>query len=243
MSTAWAADNIDYYAQEMCNPEILRAAKIANPQTNPVELKEYKEYIKCFNEKNEFLREEFKVCDEELYQYNANLYSSQLVNELEKRTTWNFIVEEKKNALNDCNQLVLEKNPLPIKSKLYDSSGQLYSCDIWSEKITQQERTKYSVFPIGQTITTLTEEQKEYKEKEAHYLSLYQECRNIEKNKESTGAKDLSQNEIKSEITKPEINCGKGTIEIDGICQLDKSKIDPAKKSKSWFSWIFNLFG
>lgn len=41
-------------------------------------------------------------------------------------------------------------------------------------------------------------------------------------------------------VVKSEITCGTGTIEINGICQVDK---DPEKKqTTSWFSWLFDWF-
>jgi len=44
------------------------------------------------------------------------------------------------------------------------------------------------------------------------------------------------------QIPEPKIVCGESTIDIDSICQLDKSTINPAQKSKSWFTWIIDLF-
>jgi len=198
--------------------------------------------ILCFNEKLEFLKEEFKVCEESLQKYHNTQQASQMARELERITVWDFKVELAADALDDCNQSVLEKNPLPIESKLYDFSGNLYSCSIWNEKFMKLDQQKYDVLGIGRLVDSLTEYQKEYNEEVSYYLMLYQECRNIEKNKVSTDNIDLNQNEIKSETQQLEIICGKGTIEIDGICQVDKSKIEPIKKSKSWFSWIFNFF-
>lgn len=48
--------------------------------------------------------------------------------------------------------------------------------------------------------------------------------------------------EIPKQTPESKINCGKGTIDIDGICQVDKSEIKVKQNHKSWFSWIFDLF-
>lgn len=52
---------------------------------------------------------------------------------------------------------------------------------------------------------------------------------------------DTSLREIPKQNSESNIICGKGTIDIDGICQVDKSKIKVKQNHKGGFNWIFDL--
>lgn len=228
MSMAFATD-VEFFAQERCQPEILRNAKDANPMTNPVELQEYKDYMKCFEKQKIVMEKAYdEACGDER-NYNSAYYSP-----------------EYRQSYKDCREWFKQDN-LPITYWLTDGKGNFHDCKIWLDKFQKLEVKKYDVLGINPS-EQLTDTQRSYLNEKQYNLDMYYKCKELSGQK-GENAKIDSQGSWPSDVvtapesTQPEkIVCGEGTVDIDGICQVDTSKIEKKKNHRGLFDWFFDWF-
>lgn len=224
------ANDVGFFAQERCQPEILRNAKLANPTSNPVEMQEYKDYIKCFEEQKIVMEKAYEEACSEERNYNSGYYTL-----------------EARQSLKDCREW-FKKDNLPITYWLTDGRGNFHDCKIWLEKFQELEMKKYDVLGISPP-EQLTHTQQNYLDEKQYNLDMYYKCKELSGQKGETpkvdsqgsGFRDVSSHETKSNL---KIVCGEGTIDIDGICQVEKQTEHQKKpkKQNSFFSWLWGLF-
>jgi hypothetical protein len=203
------SDNFDYYAQQHCNPEILKAAKLANPSVNPVYLSEYKVYDKCHAEQRQYFLSEVSKCKSIGDRTEADYCEA-------KVRAWGEINPNAPLKLRNCTQVI------PQVDSKYQGNIHLITPDI------AQNALSYKSNPNQRT------------DKCNIYNEVILEQREIKKQNEVN-----EQPKVKEQtVSTLKIVCGEGTIDIDGICQVEK-QIEPQKKPKkssNWFSVFWSWF-